>query len=106
MWTVKEALTGRRVEIDDWRDWTLLPWWLLRYAFAWSWLKLAVLRDRLKGRPNHLLAWYGRHDDPTPIMCPRCLWAGPRRWLVHTYCGVGVDDVEPVDECPRCGLEI
>lgn len=27
-------------------------------------------------------------------------------WLVHTYGPCGLRDVEPVDECPRCGLEL
>jgi hypothetical protein len=31
---------------------------------------------------------------------------GPGRWLVHTYGPCGEDDVEPVDECPKCGQEI
>jgi hypothetical protein len=32
-----------------------------------------------------------------------CGYAGPLRWFVHGYAGCGDDDVEPEDECPRCG---
>lgn len=99
----------RDFEPESYRDWLLIPWWLLRLLFAWLWWQAWPLVQLVRGRWRTKSAMsysYGRHDDPTPVMCPRCLWAGPRRWLVHTYTAVGMDDVEPVDECPRCGQEL
>ena len=53
------------------------------------------------------LRWFlpyagGRHIDWAPCRCEECGWRGPVRWAFHTYHGCGEDDVEPVDECPRC----
>jgi len=45
---------------------------------------------------------WGRRESPEPIKC-ECGWAGMTRWLVHTYEGDGHGEVDPVDECPRCG---
>ena len=51
--------------------------------------------------------WQGRHEDWSPVLCDECGWRGPRRWAVHTYGDDGSgEDVEPVDECPGCGMEI
>ena len=95
----------RHAEMETWLDWALLPWWALRWAFAWCWWKAWSFVRWLQG------CWvpymYGRYDDPAPIVCERCLWAGPRRWAVHAYHDDGTaEDVEPVDECPRCGAEV
>jgi hypothetical protein len=102
--------------VRGWNAYVTLPWHLVRYAFAWCWtetwrlyLKCKYRRyltlDKLHGgwmtSPGH-----GRHTDPRPVLCPLCLWGGARRWLYHTYGPCGVDDVEPVDECPRCGTEL
>ena len=99
-------------EPETWRDYALVPWWMLRYAFAWLWatlvwypaldLQIYLWPRRLPLLPN----FQGRHVDPDPVMCRRCLWAGMRRWCVHGYEAVGDDDVEPCDYCPRCGDEI
>ena len=99
---------------QSWHDWALIPWWYLRYALAWCWtegwrLCLKVRHWRLRGTKQY--RWvtnpgHGRHTDPHPVMCPICLWAGPVRWLKHGYAACGEDDVEPVDECPRCGYEL
>ena len=80
-----------------------VPWTLL-----WGTLRWARYLCRLPGhyRPRNCrraaFSW-GRHDSPKAVRCERCGWAGPLRWTRHTYGPVGNDDVEPVDECPRCG---
>ncbi len=87
-------------------DWLLIPWWMMRFVFAWCWMLLARVIDRkIAYWDGHFVGW-GRHDDPTPVVCERCLWTGPLRWTIHTYHACGDDDVEPVDECPRCGSDI
>ena len=45
---------------------------------------------------------WGHRESPEPIRCKECGWSGMVKWLVHTYEYDGFDDVEPVDECPRC----
>ena len=47
----------------------------------------------------------GRHIDWDPVHCGECGWVGPLRWAFHTYCDDHAGDVEPVDECPKCGNE-
>ncbi len=49
---------------------------------------------------------WGRRESPEPVACHRCGWGGFTRWLIHTYEACGDDDVEPRDECPRCGQEV
>lgn len=49
---------------------------------------------------------WGRRESPEAIRCEECGWGGPLRWAVHTYQGDGCGDVEPVDECPKCGAEV
>lgn len=102
-----------------WQDYTLVPWWLICYAFAWTWARFWHPYMALKvwwrwhGRPLLGLPQlrrpviYGRHINPDPIICRCCLWAGPRRWAYHTYQDDGSgEDVEAIDQCPRCGGEI
>lgn len=114
----------REFEPESWRDYALIPWWLLRWLFAWlwSWLWYRAWRFNIwlgDDRPVYQIkgwrGWLarrlpnggGRHVDPDPIWCRRCLWAGPRRWAFHTYQDDGSgEDVEPVDLCPRCGAEV
>jgi hypothetical protein len=85
-------------------DWLLIPWWGLRYLFAKIiWILYVIVCRMTDGR---LLWMSGRYTSPEPIWCDRCFWAGMRRWAVHTYHPCGDDDVEPVDECPRCGANI
>ena len=101
-------------------EYRYLPLDALRWCFAWAWTQVWY-------PVNHLHYWIrehlprlflltryflplggGRREDPDPVYCGRCLWAGPTRWLIHTYTG-GWDedsDVEAVDECPRCGMEV
>jgi hypothetical protein len=68
-----------------------LRWWLAKFLWA------RQLR----------LGWDGgRHVDWTPAECLECGWRGPVRWLRHDYQDDGTgEDVEPVDECPKCGNE-
>lgn len=74
--------------------WTFF-WGLWRFLF---WIKSVRF-------PFFWHSW-GRHESPEPIKC-ECGWAGPVRWLVHTYGDDGSgEEVELVDECPRCGSEI
>jgi hypothetical protein len=113
VWFVDDKLGD--FEPQSWRDVALIPWWLLRYVFAWCWKQVWYPAWRLhiwvSERWGMRLAWLpdggGRWVDPDPVMCRYCLWAGPRRWTFHTYGDDGSgEDVEPVDECPRCGMEI
>lgn len=106
----------REFEPESVCDWLLIPWWLARYAFAWCWsipwygalrFNIWLSRDKPSRGWRHFPGPTGRHNQPDPVICPRCLWAGPVRWLVHTYGDDGSGmDVEPVDECPRCGKEL
>jgi hypothetical protein len=86
-------------------DWLLLPWWWLRYTRAWLryrlllWLTYAT-DDGVK------YVVMSRHNDPRPIICPRCRWAGAVAELGHDYQPDGYGDVEGVSECPRCGLDL
>lgn len=125
--TLKRAF--RNFEPDGWLDYALIPWWLARYLYALLWT--ALLRQpawrlrmwlwRRGWRPysgrdfrrwrGWIMRWLpshgGRHVDSNPVICERCLWAGMVRWTYHTYQDDGTgEDVEPVDECPRCGKEI
>jgi len=89
-------------------DYALVPYYLLRLLYAWVAMWVLGYWRHLRD-PELPLAWalmWGRREDPSPVICWRCLWAGMRRWTVHTYYDDHNGDVEPVDECPRCGLEI
>lgn len=92
-------------EPQGWQDYALIPWWILRFLFAcfWYWAARLTIGRRLYW--DGIFMGWGGDVDPTPVICPRCLWAGPRRWMIHTYHACGDDDVEPVDECPRCGQD-
>lgn len=98
----------RLVKDAEFRDWLLIPYWFLRYYFALCWMFAWFIWRRITdptGEPAWQAMW-GRHESPEPVMCECCLWAGPRRWVIHGYQSDGDGDVEPVDECPRCGQEI
>lgn len=92
---------------DKWEAFVTEPaargFFFLRYGLAWcvwrTWSKFIVLRG--------FLPVWGRDDSPEPLLCA-CGWGGMRRQVIHTYQddGTGQDEVEPVDECPRCGQEI
>lgn len=112
---LKDALTFRHFEPESWRDYALVPWWVLRWAFAYFYTipRTSLLKVNLWIRSHcwplflvtrHVLPLHsGRWEDTDPTICERCLWAGMRRWCIHDYRG-GWDDgnVEAEDECPRC----
>lgn len=102
-----EFIHWRHFEPESWVDYALIPWWMLRYLFAWCWSQVWYPYTRIIRRVKPTWApLYSRHTYPTPVVCPRCLWAGPERWLVHGYGPCGDYDVEPISECPRCGQEM
>lgn len=113
-YSMKVALTMPTCDPRPWTDYAQLPWQLLRYAFAWCWYwawKLLLIVRYWRHRHDRWWNWriepgHGRHDMPDPVMCPCCWWAGPVRWLYHGYEACGDDDVEPMDYCPRCDIEI
>lgn len=73
-------------------------WHAVRYVYAWM---ITHIHTGFMQCP----AW-GRRDSPEPVRC-ECGWAGMRRWTIHTYQDDGSgEDVEPSDECPRCGQPI
>jgi hypothetical protein len=98
----------REFEPQGWGDYALIPWWAARYVFAYLWFWSRNLAWMIRRwRRDVWFADGGRHISLDPICCPRCLWSGPYRWLCHRYQDDGSgEDVEPSDECPRCGLEI
>jgi hypothetical protein len=87
-------------------------YYFLRYQYAWlitsllgnwRWITFFCYGVKTPKRRNICFMW-GRHNSPEPIRCDRCGWAGMVRWLIHTYQDDGTgEDVEPVDECPKCG---
>jgi len=87
-------------------DVLLIPWHGFCFLFAHlAWRFQCAWRRQC--RRLRIQTVGGRHVDWQPAICPRCLWAGPTCWSVHTYGDDGSgEDVVPVDECPRCGLEI
>lgn len=113
--TLKRAFQS--FEPQSWVDYALIPWWLARYLYALLWTVLLRqpawrLRQWLwrRGWRGRAMRWLpsmgGRHVDSDPVICERCLWAGMVRWTYHTYYSCADGEVEPVDECPRCGKEI
>lgn len=75
--------------------------WLWLY---WTWRLVTWLGKKL-GRPY----WWngGRRDDGDPTVCPECKHVLRVRDCVHTYSGWGgEDEVEGVEECPKCGSEL
>lgn len=89
---------------DKWEDKISDPlarvWYHVPFAYASIWTLFAYLFRRESG-------WWGRRESPEPTRCEMCGWAGMRRWTIHGYQDDGSgQDVEPADECPRCGDEI
>jgi hypothetical protein len=80
------------------KDWLIIPWFALRYAWYWIIWQL-MISTRLIWRKRGF--YFGRHHDPRPVWCERCMWTGPIRDLWHGY-----SEDECVDECPRCGLQM
>lgn len=102
-----QALSLRDFSPTSWRDWALIPFHLTRW---WLWWWIMILTLWLQGLRWKLFkrgSIMSRHTDPTPTICPYCLWAGPVRWLAHGYaCAWDEADVEPVSYCPRCGEDL
>uniref|UniRef100_A0A6M3LT36 Uncharacterized protein n=1 Tax=viral metagenome TaxID=1070528 RepID=A0A6M3LT36_9ZZZZ len=74
------------------------------YQYAHTWYHLwGTYRLHINHERFPYCYLWGRHDSPEPIRCKRCGWAGAIKWLKHDYEYDGFDDVEPVDECPKCG---
>ena len=70
--------------------------------YFWTW-RLVTWLGKKCGRP-----WWwngGRRTDGDPTRCEACGLVWRVRDCVHTYAGA-CGDVEPVDECPRCGEQI
>jgi hypothetical protein len=112
---LKYALTLKEFEAQDIWDWIAIPYYLLRFFFAWIWTTPWVwgLRFNLwwRWRTGKMMFSFlpivgGRWDDPFPVICNRCMWAGMTRWLSHGYADCGDGDVEAEDECPKCGNQI
>jgi hypothetical protein len=77
------------------REWLVLPWTLVRWAF-WRVVSILWYRARLH---RGLIS---RTNSPDPVVCRFCLWAGPLYACSHGYTSSYDDDVEPEDCCPRC----
>lgn len=101
------------IRFDQWEresrwEYLYIPWTILRFLF-WFYVFHLSLRWAKFWKDESLyfdIAWAGRHDDPTPVWCERCLWSGRQRDCSHGYGSDGCGDVEPSEECPRCGNEI
>ena len=106
-WIISDALSFQFFEPESWKDYAVIPYHLARWVFAYIWTRLwGFCRLLRHGRKPWVWMW-GRWVSPEPMMCPRCLWAGPTRWLVHTYESCGDEgDCEAVDECPKCGYAV
>ncbi len=103
LWALRYALA--QYEPRNWQEKALIPYWLIRWLLAWLWSGLFWLWIRLcwkVGRPTFI----SRHNDPTPMACPYCLWTGPYRWLYHGYEPDGDGSTVAVSYCPRCENEL
>lgn len=83
---------------------SLSGWRRLHYLWLlWTW----TLVLRLGRMTRHPWWWNGgRHSDGDPTVCRNCGWVGRVRDSVHGYQDDGSgEDVEGVEECPRCGSE-
>lgn len=82
--------------------------WLIYHYLAKLWFDIISGWDYDANYLTYYDKWKmkGRHSDPQPISCHRCTWAGPRKKAIHGYHWNGIDDMEPVDECPVCGSEV
>jgi len=62
-------------------------------------LKESISRNRIRK------AIRGRRSNPKPKICSNCLDIRRGRDWLHTYRSDGRDDVEPIDQCWKCGEE-
>lgn len=72
-----------------------MAWLNLRRYFAFVWRALIASHLREGGG--------GRHDSLRIVRCGACDHRCLEKDCAHTYQDDGDGDVEPVDECPRCG---
>lgn len=104
-WKLFEALRFKEFEAEKFSDYLVIPFFVFRFFLAWGWTYARAVPRYFKRRKEKNIRWhlfgYGRHDSPEPEICPRCLWAGMQRSLVHCY-----NEYEGYDECPRCGNEV
>ena len=94
-------------------DYLSLAYQCLKYCYAWLGWKIKRIFtkpivtgvDFVTGKIK--LKMWGRCEDPTPVVCNRCMWMGMRKWVIHGYQDDGSgEDVVGVDACPRCGYEV
>jgi hypothetical protein len=100
-----DAFTFREFEAESWRDYALIPIWLARWTWAYLFSRLIIAMQRACRGPlvRLWIHWStnSRWSSVTPVICPRCLWAGQRRQCDHGY-----NEYEAEDNCPRCGRDI
>jgi hypothetical protein len=61
----------------------------------------ATDHDCKEGKAGLCSRWHCR----LATECKDCGWLGEVREAVHAYRDDGMGDVEPIDECPKCGGE-
>lgn len=83
-------------------DYQSLPWLKRPY---WLWLWYSWIFVLWIGKKTGHRYWWnaGRRSDGDPTVCDNCGWVGRVRECVHTYENDGAGDVEPIEECPKCG---
>lgn len=74
-------------------------------SVLWAALGMWEFACKVRLRAYRLPAAWSRRRSPERIRC-RCGWIGMRRQSVHGYKEFEDGDVDLVDECPRCGLEL
>ncbi len=104
-WKLRDALKFQEFEAETWKDYAVIPFFVMKFLCAWTWTYILAVPKYIKYRNEKYRTWYifgyGRRESPEPEICPRCLWAGMQRNLVHDY-----NEFEGYDECPRCGYEV
>lgn len=72
----------------------------------WSGSK-ARRKRRYRSNGRLRITFWSRDTAWDLVVCDECGWRGPLRWATHGYRDDGTgEDVEPFDECPRCGQEV
>ena len=96
---------GGRVSGRFWMNLGILKakWTFLSITGSWILfgrdLKESISRNRIRK------AIRGRRSNPKPKICSNCLDIRRGRDWLHTYRSDGRDDVEPIDQCWKCGEE-
>jgi hypothetical protein len=100
-------ITFKHWERETRREYLYVLWTVPRFLLIRLWYLIALGWAKLWGNPALIweIAFSGRRESIEPLWCERCIWSGRRKDAVHTYHSFG-DDVEPADECPRCGGDI